>query len=122
MNILVVEDDPIDMKLLCAVLTSEGHLVLEKTSAEDAAESISARAPEVILLDLRLPGMDGLELARLLKGDPGTNRIPIVAITAFPDRFTRGAALAAGCGAYILKPIDTRTLSGLIERAAIAGG
>lgn len=121
MNILVVEDDPIDMKLLCAVLTSDGHLVQEKISAEDAAEAISARAPEVILLDLRLPGMDGLELTRLLKGDPGTHRIPIVAITAFPDRFTRGAAFAAGCGAYILKPIDTRTLSGLIERAAIAG-
>jgi CheY-like chemotaxis protein len=110
-NILLVEDDPTDMKLLSAVLQASGHCVLQKGSAEQAVEEIKARPPEVILLDLKLPGMDGLALARQLKLDPSTKHIPIVAITAAAEHFSRDDALAAGCDAYIVKPVDTRKFS-----------
>jgi len=118
MNILLVEDDATDMKLLSAVLKSSGHRVLEKASAEQAAEEIKSHQPEVILLDLKLPGMDGLALARLLKQNPATRHIPIVAITAAPEKFGKEAALAAGCDAYIVKPVDTRKLPQQVVSAA----
>ena len=118
MNILIVEDDPIDMKLLSAVLNYSGHRVLEKASAEQAADEIKARKPEVILLDLKLPGMDGLALARRLKQDPATKHIPIVAITSVPETFGKSAALAAGCDAYLVKPVDTRKLNAQVLNTA----
>jgi len=111
MNVLLVEDHPTDLKLLSAVLQSSGHRVYAKGSALQALEEIKLRQPEVILLDLNLPGMDGLALARQLKQDAATKHIPIVAITAAYEQFTRDAALAAGCDAYISKPVDTRKLS-----------
>ncbi|MBI3853094.1 MAG: response regulator [Verrucomicrobia bacterium] len=119
MNILLVEDDATDMKLLSAVLNSSGHSVRENDSAEQAMEEIKARHPDIILLDLKLPGMDGLALARRLKQDPETQHIPIVAITAAPEKFSKADALAAGCDAYIIKPVDTRKLSGQIVSAAV---
>lgn len=118
MNILLVEDDPTDMKLLSAVLNFSGYRVLEKVSAEQALAEISAHPLDVILLDLKLPGMGGLELARLLKKNPATSHIPIVAITAVPEQFGKEAALAAGCDAYITKPVDTRELPNQILSAA----
>ena len=118
MNILLVEDDPTDMKLLSAVLDASGHRVLGKISAEEAVEAIKRHPPEVILLDLKLPGMDGLALARLLKQDPATRHIPIVAMTAAREKFSREDALNAGCDAFILKPVDTRKLSEQVASAA----
>ena len=118
MNILLVEDDPTDLKLLSAVLKSSGHSVLEEISAEQAVDAIKARRPDLILLDLKLPGMDGLTLARRLKQDPDTQNIPIVAITAAREMFSKEAALNAGCDAYIVKPVDTRTLPEQILSAA----
>jgi two-component system cell cycle response regulator len=118
MNILLVEDDLTDMKLLSAVLQSGGHRVLGKGSAEEAVEEIKARRPEVILLDLKLPGMDGLDLARRLKADPETRHIPIIAITAAREKFSKDEALAAGCDAYITKPVNTRNLADQVVAAA----
>jgi two-component system, cell cycle response regulator len=118
MNILIIEDDPTDMKLLMAVLSSSGHELLGNGSAEQAMLQIRAHKPEMILLDLKLPGMDGLRLARRLKQDPDTRDIPIVAITAAGEIFTKEAALKSGCDAFILKPIDTRKLSGQIDAVA----
>lgn len=122
MNILLVEDDPTDLKLLTAVLAFSGHHVSERTSAEQALDEIKARQPEVILLDLKLPGIDGLTLARRLKQDPETRHIPIVAITAAAEKFSREAALAAGCDAYIAKPVNTRKLAEQIVNAAAEPG
>lgn len=115
MKVLVIEDDPTDRKLMVAVLQMDGHIVRESMSAEAALDAILAEKPDVILLDLRLPGMDGLALIRQLKANPGTNAISIVAVTAYPERYQRGELIAAGCEACIVKPIDTRELAKRLE-------
>jgi CheY-like chemotaxis protein len=122
MNILLIEDNPTDLKLLSAVMQSSGHTVMEKGSAEQAIEAIKARKPEVILLDLKLPGVYGLELARRLKADPETRNIPVIAITASAEVFSEQAALAAGCDAYIVKPVNTRRLNDQLLSAAHKSG
>jgi len=119
MNILVIEDEPTSRKLATLVLSSSGHKVVDAQSAEAAIEAVCRSQPEMILLDLALPGMDGLALARQLKGEPKTRHIPIVVVTSYPERFPREEAFRAGCDAYIVKPIDTRALADQVE--AIAG-
>jgi CheY-like chemotaxis protein len=121
MDVLVIEDDPADRKLLSVVLGTGGHRVVEQASAEAALESVKASRPDVILLDLNLRGMNGLALARSLKADPDTRAIPIVAVTAAPELFSRQAALAAGCDAFILKPINTRKLPEAVAALAKRG-
>lgn len=118
MKVMVIEDDPTHLKLMGAVLKIGGHAVDGRTAAEGAMEAIAADRPDVILLDLRLPGMDGLMLVRQLKANAGTRQIPIVAMTAFPDHYQREELLAAGCEAFIVKPIDTRELPKQLEAAA----
>ena len=77
---------------------------------EKAMIAIKKARPAVILMDLELPGMDGLSLTRMLKKDPETRDIPVIAITSYPDRFPREEAMKAGCDAFVVKPIDTRKL------------
>ena len=112
MKILVIEDEPIQLKLAHHVLKAAGHTVSSVEAAEQAFHSIKEDRPQIILLDMVLPGMDGLELVRRLKADPGTRDIPVVAITSYPEKFTKTEVLAAGCDAYLLKPLSTRTLPG----------
>ena len=114
MNILIVEDEPTSLKLAHVVMETEGYSVQNSDTAEKALESIKKQKPQVILLDLALPGMSGLELARILKANPETRNIPIVAITFYPNRFKREEALAAGCDAYVVKPVNTRDLPNLV--------
>ncbi|HKV12624.1 MAG TPA: response regulator [Thermoanaerobaculia bacterium] len=118
MKVLVIEDHPTDLKLINVVLEMGGHVVHQRASAEGAVEAILADPPDIILLDLRLPGMDGPTLVRQLKASAQTQRIPVVAVTAFPDLYRRDDLLAAGCDAYILKPIDTRELPKRLEDLA----
>lgn len=122
MKVLVIEDHPTDLKLMGAVLRIDGHAVDARTAAEEAMEAIAAGAPDVILLDLRLPGMDGPMLVRELKTNPETRHIPIVAMTAYPEQYRREDLIAAGCEAYIVKPVDTRELATRLEMAAGARG
>jgi two-component system cell cycle response regulator len=110
MKVLVIEDDPTDSKLMVAVLEMNGHLVRASMSAEDALGAIVTERPDVIMLDMRLPGMDGFAFIRQLKATESVSQIPIVAVTAYPDRYRREELLAAGCEACIVKPIDTREL------------
>jgi len=110
MKILIVEDAPSDLKLLRVLLASEGHQVAEARTAELALATIHENLPELILADLKLPGINGMSLTRQLKQDPATSGIPIIAVTSYPDDWTQQEMLDAGCAAYLTKPIDVRRL------------
>jgi CheY-like chemotaxis protein len=111
MRILVVEDEPACLKLAHVVLSWDGHQVAGAGAVDAAIAEIARGEPEVILLDLELPRINGLQLSRKLKADPALRHIMIIALTAYPERFPREEALAAGCDAYLVKPIDTRNLN-----------
>jgi two-component system cell cycle response regulator DivK len=111
LRILVVDDDPANLKLATAVLENAGHQVQQATSAESALRMITAEPPQIVLLDVRLPVMDGLTLAGLLRKDESTSNVRIVACTADVMQGAEERALAAGCDGYIAKPINVRTLA-----------
>ncbi len=115
MKILVIEDHPSQLKLAHHVLSAAGHEVSDAEAAAAAVVAIGRERPQAILLDLGLPDMDGLDLARKLKSDPATCDIPIVAVTSFPEKYTEADALNAGCSAYIVKPLSTRELPSQID-------
>ena len=106
-TILVVDDNPINLKLVSDLLMFEGYRVLKAEDGEEAAASVEAEPPDLILLDVDLPGIDGLTLTKRLKSDQRTADIVIVALTAFAMKADRQRAMAAGCDAYVTKPIDT---------------
>jgi CheY-like chemotaxis protein len=106
--ILVVEDNPANQMLVQAVLELDGYSVVLAASADEALEQIARARPDLILMDVQLPGQDGLSLTRRLKSDPATAAIPVVALTAHAMHGDRDLALDAGCAGYIAKPIDTR--------------
>jgi two-component system, cell cycle response regulator len=118
-NVMVIEDEPINRKLACIVLEAEGHRVTRAETAETALLFIKKRKPDVIILDLRLPEMDGLSLTRKLKQDAETSHIPIIAITAYPESWSEQEVLRAGCNLYIVKPIDTRTLIAQVKETIL---
>jgi CheY-like chemotaxis protein len=107
--ILVVDDNDAGLLLTCAVLQLDGFQVDSASSSSEVLERLRARRPDLILMDVQMPGQDGLSLTRQLKADPATVTIPIVALTAHAMAGDRELALAAGCSGYISKPIDTRT-------------
>lgn len=113
-RVLVVDDNPTNLKLVSEVLGHDGLDVQRAVDADGAREAIAASRPDLILMDIALPGMDGLTLTRLLKADPATSHIVIVALTAFAMKGDELRALDAGCDGYITKPISTRTLSGTV--------
>lgn len=114
--ILVVDDNATNMKLLRVLLASQGYDVRTAGDASEAMEVIKGFRPRLILMDIQLPGMSGLELTSLLKADPATRDIIIVAITAYAMKGDEEKARRAGCDGYISKPIDTRTLASVIAR------
>ena len=111
MNILIVEDNPANLMLAGAVLRRAGHRITEARSAEEAVERLRVATPDVILMDVQLPGQDGLELTRRLKRGPTTEEVIVIALTAHAMKEDRARALDAGCDGYIAKPINTRTLA-----------
>lgn len=115
MNVLVIEDHATDRKLVSVILKMDGHVVHERASAEGALDAVLSVEPDIVLLDLRLPGMDGLALVRQLKANEATRHVPVVVVTAYPEAYPREELLTAGCDAYILKPIDTRELPRQLE-------
>lgn len=108
-RILVVEDNEANQMLARAVLELEGYVVDIASSALEALEHLRETTPDLILMDVQLPGQDGLSLTRELKAQPSTAAIPVVALTAHAMRGDREQALSAGCAGYIAKPIDTHT-------------
>lgn len=113
-SILVVDDNESNLRLMEALLVAEGYLVKTVMEAEEAMIALETFEPQLILMDLQLPGMDGLELTRLLKRDPPRRHISIVALTAYAMKGDEEKALAAGCDGYLTKPVDTRALPELI--------
>lgn len=104
-RILVIEDNTANMKLVVFLLESEGHDVLQANDAEQGIRLAREQLPELILMDVQLPGMDGLVATRLLKGDAATRAIKVVALTAFAMRGDEENIRAAGCDGYVAKPI-----------------
>jgi two-component system cell cycle response regulator len=121
MKILVIEDQPTQLKLAHHVLSAAGHNVSGAAAAEEAFAAIKINRPELILLDLLLPGVDGLTLVRKLKADPETRGIHVVAVTSYPEEYPKSGALAAGCDAYLVKPINTRELPQQLNAIAARG-
>ncbi|HWS64291.1 MAG TPA: response regulator [Steroidobacteraceae bacterium] len=109
-RILVVDDNPINLKLACYLLEEGGYVVEAAVDAEHAQELLKDMTPDLILMDIALPGMDGLTLTRQLKADERLKNVPVVALTAFAMKGDDQKALLAGCAGYITKPIDTRDL------------
>ena len=113
-RILVIDDNPINLKLVCDVLECEGYEILKTVDAEEAERIIEHHRPELVLVDIALPGMDGLTLTRRLKAEEKTKDLVIVALTAFAMMGDEQKARDAGCDGYITKPIDTRALPALV--------
>lgn len=109
-RILVVDDNPTNLKLVCSVLEMEGYDIERAQDAEQAISIIERTPLDLILMDIELPGMDGLTLTRKLKAEEKTTHIPVVALTAFAMKGDDQKASQAGCSGYITKPIDTRKL------------
>lgn len=115
-RILIVDDNATNLKLVAYLMKANGYTVDTALDAESAIVAIRNNHPDVILMDIQLPGIDGLELTRRLKADPATHDIVIVAVTAYAMKGDQVKALAAGCDDYITKPIDTRALPETIAR------
>lgn len=113
-QILIVDDNPTNLKLVRVLLSRKGYDVLTAKDADEALQILDSFKPKLILMDIQLPGMDGLKLTRKLKADPNYQEIIIIAITAYAMRGDEEKALAAGCNGYIAKPINTRALPVII--------
>lgn len=109
--ILIVDDNLTNLKLVKVLLETEGYQVRTATHADDALKALGEFRPRLILMDIQLPGMDGLTLTRQLKADSKTAGIMVVALTAYAMKGDEEKALASGCSGYITKPVDTRVFS-----------
>jgi CheY-like chemotaxis protein len=115
-SILIVDDTPVNLKLVRVLLSRQGFDVRTASTAEEALEVVQTFRPSLVLADIQLPGMDGLEMTRRLKADPNTSGIVVLALTAFAMKGDEQKAFEAGCDGYITKPIDTRSFPALIRQ------
>jgi CheY-like chemotaxis protein len=115
-RVLIVDDNPFNVKLATYLLTAEGFDVRAAESSEEALTAIASWAPELVLMDLRLPGTDGLTLTRTLRTDPANRGLAIIAFSAEATREEEQRALDAGCNGYLSKPIDTRSFAAAVRK------
>ncbi len=115
-TVLVVEDAPANMKLASMFLTTAGHSVLAAFDAESGLSLARGQHPDLILMDIQLPGMDGLAATALLKKDPETASIPVVALSALAMKADQERSESAGCDDFIVKPLRYKELYAVIER------
>lgn len=118
--VLVVEDNPLNMKLIRSLLQLGDFDMIEAPDAESGIELAKKIKPDLILMDIQLPGMDGLSATQLIKNDPSLNKVPIVAITSYAMHGDEQKAKSAGCSGYIAKPIDTRSFLDTINEYMIS--
>jgi CheY-like chemotaxis protein len=114
-SILIVDDNVQNLKLARVILATAGYDVRTAADAEEALALLRTSRPQVILMDVQLPGMDGLQLTRRLKADPATQGIRIIALTAYAMKGDEEKAFAAGCDGYVSKPIDTERLPEIVR-------
>jgi two-component system cell cycle response regulator DivK len=114
-RILMIEDNPANMKLAVLLLQNASHTVRCAVDAESGVAIARAELPDLILMDVQLPGMDGLAATALLKNDPATAGIPVIALTAMAMKSDRERSLKAGCDAYSAKPLRYRELYATID-------
>jgi two-component system cell cycle response regulator DivK len=119
--VLIVDDHPANMKLLSFLLLNAGYDVRMAADANEALQVLQNFHPRLILMDIQLPGMDGLELTRKLKADPAFSAVSIVAVTASAMKGDEEKARRAGCDGYVTKPVDTRSILQIVARYAKAG-
>lgn len=113
-KILIVEDNPVNLELAKDILENHGFDVLSAVNGLEALQTVQNLLPDLILMDLQLPGMSGLTVIETLKADPATAHIPVVAVTAFAMSTDENRARAAGCIGFITKPINTREFPRLV--------
>lgn len=118
---LVVDDDPLIVQLLSVVLEGGGFEVESAPSGEEALELIGRRTPDIVLLDVMMPGIDGLEVTRRLRRDPRTRSLPVVLVSACASQADADAGRAAGATEYVSKPFDPHRLRTLVTRLAAGG-
>ena len=113
-KILIVEDNPQNMRLVEMVLGARGYTLLKATDGEQALDMALRERPGLIIMDIQLPKMSGLEVTRKLRETPAFSHTPIIAITAYAMKGDEEMAINAGCDAYVTKPINTRELPGMV--------
>lgn len=115
-RVLVVEDNPMNLELVTDLLEMADFEVISSDTARQAIDMMRSEHPDIILMDVALPDMDGLEATRLIKADPEIQNIPVVALTAHAMSGDAERAKAAGCNGYITKPIDTKKFAVEVEQ------
>ena len=120
--VLVVEDNALNLELVTDLLEAAGYTVCHAITADEAFRAAFELSPDLILMDVSLPGLDGLAATRVLKTDPATRHLTIVALTAHAMKGDEALALRAGCAGYLAKPIDTRTFAAKVAAFIDASG
>jgi len=115
-TVLVIEDNEMNMKLVRVLLQMGQYDILEAADAESGIPLARANKPDLILMDIHLPGMDGLSATRIIKQDPALKQIRVIALTSYAMEGDEKKAIEAGCDGYITKPIDTRTFLDTIKK------
>ena len=108
--ILIVEDEPKDLELVCDLLQVSGYTTIEATDGKRGVELAKSKKPGLILMDIQMPVMDGLEATRILKADTATKNIPVLALTSYAMKGDKERILEAGCDGYLAKPFDIQKL------------
>jgi two-component system cell cycle response regulator DivK len=121
-RILIIEDNPANMKLASLLVGNAGHGMLSAVDAESGILLARTAMPDLILMDVQLPGMDGLAATALLKQDPLTATIPVIALTAMAMKYDQEKSVVAGCDAYIAKPLRYRELYDAIDLLLVRQG
>ena len=121
-HVLVVDDNPINLELASFVLAADGWCVSTADDAEEALRCIEQRLPDLILMDIQLPGMDGLTLTRQIKADPALRHITVVAFTAYAMKGDEAIMRAAGCDGYLAKPIEVARFAAQVRALQLGSG
>ena len=115
-NVMVVEDNEKNRKLMRVVLKARGYNIIEAATGEEALNLLKNQKPDIILMDIQLPGIDGLTLIKQIKASVVTKDIPIIAVTAYAMKGDEQKILDTGCNAYVSKPINTQELPLIVEK------